>query len=99
MPINRQKQAGHIPGTAQAANRAKQNKPTSLFNDTDQETVDAFVREAYNKGTPVAGRPNLRDFEFDEFIGVDVNGASQQRIRVHMDGSGNIHGHPAGPGF
>ena len=96
-PIARQKQDGHVAGTPQNANRIKQGKPTSTFNGSKAE-ADALVQEAWAKGTPVPGRPGVKDYNVGKPIGTSPSGASQSTVRVHQDASGAIHGHPSGPG-
>ena len=53
--ISAQKQAGHIPGTPQNANRLKQGKPTSSF--FGENSGNLLTRQAFEKGKPVPGRP------------------------------------------
>jgi WXG100 family type VII secretion target len=93
--INVQKQAGHVKGTPQYTNRVKQGKPTSAFEDAQSATQ--LTQEAWQKGSPVAGRPNVRDHDFGRPIGSGPRGGSQSRVRVHQDAKGQIHGHPVGP--
>lgn len=93
--INPQQQAGHVKGTPQYLNRVKQGKPTSAFDDA--ATAEQLVQEAWQKGTPVPGRPNVRDFDFQRPVGTGPNGGAQQRVRVHQKPNGDIHGHPSGP--
>ena len=94
--ISRQKQNGHVKGSPQNTNRIKQGKPTSTFNG-DAAEADRLTQEAWQKGTPVVGRPNVRDYDFGQSIGTGPNGGGQSIVRVHQDAGGNIHGHPAGP--
>lgn len=91
-----QKQDGHVKGTPQNKNRLKQGKPTSTFNGTREE-ADQLTQEAWEKGKPVPGRPNVREHDFERPVGTGPNGGSQTRVRVHQDTEGRIHGHPAGP--
>lgn len=95
-PISRQKQDGHVGGTPQNTNRIKQGKPTSTFNGSKAE-ADALTQEAWAKGTPVPGRPGVKDYDAGRPIGTGPNGGSQTRVRVHQDANGAIHGHPSGP--
>jgi hypothetical protein len=92
--ISPQKQAGHVKGTPQYNNRIKQGKPTSAFDDA--KTAEQLTQEAWEKGTPVPGRPNVRDFDFHRSIGTGPNGGTQTKVRVHMDEKKRIHGHPTG---
>ena len=95
-PINRQKQDGHIAGTAQHRNRLKQNTPTSTF--LPSEDADGLTREAWARGEPVPGRQNVREHDFGRPIGRGPNGGSQTKVRVHRSPkTGEIHGHPSGP--
>jgi RHS repeat-associated protein len=94
--INAQKQAGHIPGTAQNINRTKQGKPTSTF--YGEQSGEMATQIANQKGLPVAGRPNVKEYDFGVSVGTGPNGGSQTRVRVHTSPkSGEIHGHPSGP--
>jgi len=93
--ISAQKQAGHIPGTPQNANRLKQGKPTSsLFGG---KSGNHLTQQAFEKGKPVPGRPNVREHDFGVSTGTGPNGGMQSRVRVHQDTKGRIHGHPSGP--
>jgi uncharacterized Zn-binding protein involved in type VI secretion len=96
LPIARQKQDGHVGGTPQNSNRIKQGKPTSTF-DGDQAEADALTQQAWAQGSPVPGRPNVREFDFGRPIGTGPRGGRQSRVRVHQDADGRIHGHPSGP--
>ncbi len=93
--ISVQKQAGHIPGTPQNANRRKQGKPTSAF--FGEKSGAQLTQVAFEKGKPVPGRPNVREHDFGVSIGTGPNGGMQTRVRVHQDSKGRIHGHPSGP--
>ncbi|WP_353176190.1 hypothetical protein [Delftia acidovorans] len=92
--INRQKQDGHIANTPQNKNRKKGGKPTSTFH----ENVDAdkITQEAWHKGKPVPGKHWVRDYDFGFSIGESPTGLPQSTVRVHLDNSGKIHGHPVG---
>ena len=97
--INRQKQAGHIPNTAQYKNRLKPNnqgkvKPTSSF--SNKASADRLTQEAWRKGKSVNGNPKLKEYDFKETIGHFPNGTPQTKVRVSMDGKGRIHGTPYG---
>jgi hypothetical protein len=91
--IARQKQDGHVKDTPANKNRLKQGKPTSVF-DGGPEEADELTQEAWKKGTPVEGRPNVRDYDFGRRVGTNPNGEPATRVRVHEDSAGRIHGHP-----
>lgn len=94
--INAQKQAGHVPGTPQNINRIKQGKPTSSFH--GEQSGEMATRIAHERGTPVLGRPNVKEHDFGVGIGTGPNGGTQTRVRVHESPkTGEIHGHPSGP--
>ena len=93
--ISKQKQAGHVPGTPQNANRKKQGKPTSSF--FGEKSGERLTQTAFEKGKPVPGRPNVREHDFGVSTGTGPNGGMQTRVRVHQDKKGRIHGHPSGP--
>jgi hypothetical protein len=93
--ISRQKQAGHIRGTPQNRNRLKQRARTSTF-DGDGAQADVMTYEAWEKGTPMKGRPNVRNYDYGRRIGEGPKGESQSTVRVHQDSAGRIHGHPVG---
>ncbi len=93
--ISPQKQAGHIPGTPQNANRLKQGKPTSSF--FGEKSGNHLTQQAFEKGKPVPGRPNVREHDFGVSTGTGPSGGMQARVRVHQDSKGRIHGHPSGP--
>jgi hypothetical protein len=94
-PIAKQKQAGHVKGTPQHANRQKANKPTSTF--FGEKSGERLTQEAFQKGTPVPGRPGVKDYDFGVSVGTGPNGGMQTRVRVHQDKKGRVHGHPSGP--
>jgi len=95
-PINQQKQAGHIPGSPQHVNRCKQGKPTSTFH--GERSGEMATRIANQRGTPVPGRPNVKEYDFGVGVGTGPNGGTQTRVRVHTSPkTGQIHGHPSGP--
>lgn len=94
--INQQKQAGHVPGTPQHSNRTAQGKPTSAF--FGDQSGEIATRIAEERGVPVPGRPNVKEYNFGIGIGTGPNGGIQTRVRVHTSPStGEIHGHPSGP--
>jgi hypothetical protein len=95
LAIARQKQDGHIAGTAQNGNRLRQGKPTSTFDGASDE-ADALTQEAWEKGTPVAGRTDVRDYDFGRRVGTGPDGGGQSCVRVHKDRLDRIHGHPSG---
>lgn len=95
--ISAQRQAGHVAGTPQYANRIKQGVPTSAWE--PGANVDGLTRHAWQHGTPVPGRPNVQDFDFGFGVGSGPSGGGQSRVRVHMDQQGRIHGHPSGPEY
>jgi RHS repeat-associated protein len=93
--ISSQKQAGHVLDEPQYNNRVAQDKATSCFCNWDDAIQ--YTDEAWNKGTPVPNRPNVRDHDFQEPVGFGPKGGTQSTVRVHQDKSGKIHGHPKGP--
>lgn len=94
--INQQKQAGHVPGSPQYSNRTAQGKPTSAF--FGDQSAEIATRIAEERGVPVLGRPNVKEYNFGIGIGTGPNGGIQTRVRVHTSPStGEIHGHPSGP--
>ena len=93
--ISKQKQAGHIPGTPQNANRIKHGKPTSSF--FGEKSGERLTQETFDKGKSVPGRSNVREYDFGVSTGTGPNGGMQTRVRVHQDSKGRIHGHPSGP--
>lgn len=93
--ISKQKQAGHIPGTPQNANRVKQGKATSSF--FGEKSGERLTQQAFEKGKPVPKRPGVREHDFGVSTGTGPNGGMQTKVRVHQDSKGRIHGHPSGP--
>ncbi len=87
--------AGHVSGTPQHANRIKQGKPTSVFNNKEQ--ADALTRDTHATGTPVPGRPGVTQKTYGEPVGTGPKGGSQSTVRVHEGSDQSIHGHPCGP--
>lgn len=94
LKISTQKQAGHVKGTSQYKNRVKQGKSTSVFENA--QDAERYTIEAWEKGTPVKGRPNVKEYDFGRPIGTGPKGGTQNRVRVHIDKEGRIHGHPSG---
>lgn len=95
--LSPQKQAGHVKGSPQYDNRIKQGKPTSAFD--DMQSAEQLTLEAWQRGTPVPGRTNVRDYDFGHPVGIGPNGGVQTKVRVHKDRPGRIHGHPVGPEY
>jgi len=95
LSISHQKQNGHVKGTLEHKRRLAANKATSTF--TDRETADRLTKETWEKGIPVKGNTNRRDYDFGKPIGEGPNGGTQSRVRAHMDDKGRLHGHPVGP--
>jgi hypothetical protein len=93
--IARQKQDGHIRGTAQNRIRLNQGKPTSTF-DCASDEADVLIQDAWEKGMPVPGRQDVREHDFGRRVGTGPNGGGQSIVRVHRDRQGRIHGHPSG---
>jgi hypothetical protein len=92
--IATQKQAGHIEGTPQYANRLKFEKSTSSWSDAvDNESL---TRQAWAKGKPYKGRQDVREYDFGYVVGYGPNGSPQTKVWVSMDGQGRIHGTPVG---
>jgi len=94
LPISAQKQAGHIPGTPQYANRINQGKTTSAF--FGEQSGNAWTQRAWQKGTPTAD-PNIKIYDAGVSVGTGPNGGMQTQIRVVRDSQGRIHGTPWGP--
>ena len=90
--INQQKQAGHIKGTPQYNNRVKQGKVTSSWD--PGSNPDDLTIEAWKKGTPVPGRPQMKEYDFGRQVGTSSNGNPLTKVRVSRDDGGEIHGHP-----
>lgn len=93
--LSLQKQAEHVKGTPQYQNRIRQGKPTSAFDNA--QSAEQYTREAWQRGTSVLGRPNVREYDFGRQVGTGPKGGAQTRVRVHQDARGRIHGHPSGP--
>lgn len=83
------------PGTPSHANMVKTGKATSVWREGVQD--ESMTRNAWQNGSTVRGRPNVRDFEVGEPIGFEPRGGTQSRVRVHGDSKGRIHGHTSGP--
>ncbi|MFG1603855.1 hypothetical protein [Actinoplanes sp. NPDC049265] len=96
-PIERisQQQQGHIRGTPQYELRIQQGKPTSYF-ETERE-ANLYTYEAWYKGTPVNGNPNIRELDFGHKVGSGYYGGYQTRVTAVMDSQGHVHGYPSGP--
>jgi RHS repeat-associated protein len=92
--ISRQKQDQHVQGTREYQERLNNGTPTSSF--ASRSEADAYAQHSWDNGTPVPGRPNVRDYEYGQPVGRGPRGGWQTRVRVHMDGTGRIHAHPAG---
>jgi hypothetical protein len=73
----------------------KQGKPTSAFYDAPQAI--RYTTEAWQRGTPMKGRPNVRELQYDVAVGIGPKGGAQYKVRVHRNERNQIHGHPAGP--
>jgi RHS repeat-associated protein len=96
--INIQKQAGHVPGTPQFANRVAGGKMTSAFFDAKQ--AEAVTIEAWQKGTPLGTDGKMKLYDFGKPVGVGPDGGGYQtQVRVSIDSAGKIHGAPWGPVF
>lgn len=91
--INLQKQAGHIPGTAQYANRIKQGKTTLSF--TGKESADKWAQKAWKEGVSSTD-PNVKSYNAGVTVGFGPNGGAQKELRVSMDSKGSIHASPWG---
>lgn len=96
-PVSRQKQDQHVVGTPEYNERIRQGTPTSYFNSRSE--AHAYAQHAWQNGTPVPGRPGMRDFEYGLPVGRGPNGGWQTMVRAHIDGSGNVHAHPKGPEY
>jgi hypothetical protein len=96
IPISVQRQAGHISGTPQYANRLKVNKPTSAWDPAID--ADAYTQYAWEYGTPSANNANVRAFDFDHPVGAGGFGGTQAQVTVSLNPTtGEIHGYPSGP--
>jgi hypothetical protein len=95
--VSKQKQNAHVVGTVEYQRRVDRNEPTSAFDSYAE--AEKYSRYAWEHGTPVAGDPNRRDYTFNKPVGRGPKGGWQTTVRVHMDGSGRIHGHPKGPEY
>ncbi|MFD2420482.1 DUF6531 domain-containing protein [Amycolatopsis pigmentata] len=93
-PVSRQKQDQHVYGTSEYNKRIANNTPTSYFN--SRAEADAYAQHAWQHGTPVPGRPGVRDYDHGVPVGRGPNGGWQTTVRVHMDSSGRVHAHPKG---
>ncbi|QIQ06943.1 hypothetical protein HA039_16410 [Streptomyces liangshanensis] len=99
--ISRQKQDQHVAGTKEYEERLAQGTPTSVF--ASRSEADAYARYAWEHGSPVPGRPNIRQYNFGKPVGrspIPRDGSApgwQTSVRAHIDGKGRVHGHPVGP--
>jgi len=93
--IAAQKQAGHIRGTPQYANRIKAGKDTSTF--FGRRSGERLTRDTYATGTRSTSRPGVIEKEYGVATGTTSRGSSQTAVRVHESADGRIHGHPCGP--
>ncbi|APU18756.1 hypothetical protein [Actinoalloteichus sp. GBA129-24] len=94
--ISTQKQARHVLGTREYAQRKDGPHGESAF--FDVESADRLGREAWEKGLPAGKqRRHVRDYDFGYPIGVDGQGCYQTRVRAHLDRKGRLHAHPSGP--
>lgn len=96
-PVSRQKQDQHVVGTHEYDKRVKLGTPTSYFN--SRAEAQAYAQHAWQNGTPVPGRPGVRDFDYGLPVGRGPNGGWQTTVRVHLDSSGRVHAHPKGPEY
>ena len=94
LPIAEQKQAGHIPGTPQYANRIRQGKTTSAF--FGEKSGNEWTQRAWREGTPTAD-PKIKIYDAGVSVGTGPNGGMQTQVRVSIDSQGRIHGTPWGP--
>ncbi|WP_405016878.1 DUF6531 domain-containing protein [Kitasatospora sp. NBC_00070] len=92
--VSRQKQDQHVLGSKEYQKRLALGTPTSAF--MSRAEADAYALHAWAHGTPVPGRPGVKDFQHNLPVGRGPNGGWQTRVRVHEDSSGNIHAHPVG---
>ena len=93
--FSKQQQANHVKGEPGYKNRVKQGKGTSAFE--SKADAERYTQEAWEKGTEVPGRPNVKDYDFGHPVGTGPNGGTQNIVRVHQNAGGLIHGHPKGP--
>ncbi|MFJ8764685.1 polymorphic toxin-type HINT domain-containing protein [Streptomyces clavifer] len=99
--ISRQKQDQHVAGTKEYEERLTNGTPTSVF--ASRSEADAYAQYAWKHGSPVPGRPNVRQYNFGKPTGrgpIPRDGSDpgwQTSVRVHIDGKGRVHGHPVGP--
>jgi hypothetical protein len=87
------KQRQHVPGTPEFKQRKQRGQQGSAWNG-DERYANEHTYEAWNKGKPVPNRPGKKDHDFGETVGHTADGRPQTKVRVHMDQSGQIHGHP-----
>jgi hypothetical protein len=94
LPIARKRQDRHIEGTPQYRDRRDSGEPTSTWDEPGQ--ADPLTREAWRNGTPVRGRPGLREWDAGRRVGAAPDGRSLPHIRVSRNEQGQIFGWPAG---
>lgn len=92
--VSRQAQDAHLKGTRQYNERIRNGTPTSTFN--SRAEAHAYAEFAWKNGTPVPGRPNVRNYEFGRPVGRGPNGGWQTKVRVHINGAGRVRAHPKG---
>ena len=93
--INKQKQAGHVPGTPQNRERQKQGKPTSTF--FGAKSGDKLTQDTARNGTVIRTDPNggeTRRKNFGVTTGVDANGKFVTGVETRSDARGVVHGFP-----
>jgi hypothetical protein len=95
MPIDPQRQAGHVQGTPQYLNRLKVGKAASVWNSEIDE--NPYTQYAWEYGNPTSN-PNLRTFDFQDPVGTGAYGGTQTQVTVSRNPTtGRIHGYPSGP--
>lgn len=92
--VSKQKQARHVLGTREYAERIRSEDGGSAF--FDAESAHRLTMQTWFSGTP-SKRPYVRDRDFGVPVGVSSSGRYQTRVRVHLDRKGRLHGHPSGP--
>jgi hypothetical protein len=93
------KQREHIPGTPEYERRRNQalaqgKTPQSAWSIPERQANEATWR-AWHNGQPVPRMPGKRQFETGDVVGYTGDGRGQTAVRVHIDESGQLHGHPA----
>jgi RHS repeat-associated protein len=96
IPINKQKQAGHIAGTPQNKNRIKQGTPTSSF--FGKKSGEKITQKTWQEGMVVKinKTETVKELDLGVSTGTEPNGGTQTRARAHQNANGEIHGHPSG---